>query len=153
MRIALGDLGLGQQNAGLITTAGQTGYNGITCDLAGGTWDGTNALCDLPMLASAPVAPVPVGYDASTGTVSSSNTIGQTESNLAANPSDLCTQQGGTWDGSTCNQSSLCSLPLGTYDESTGTCDYTELYLVAGGAAILLVALLIMSSSGGKRRR
>ena len=143
MRIALGQ----------ITTAGQPGYTGLTCDLAGGTWDGTNALCDLPGIVPPGSQPLPVGYDASTGTVSSSNTIGQTEPNLATNPADLCAQQGGTWDGSTCNQSSLCSLPLGTYDESTGTCDYTELYLAAGGAALLLVALLIVSSSGGKKRR
>jgi len=104
---------------------------------------------------------LPSGYNAGSsatatgvlpGTVSPSNTIGQTGDTLPSSAEDLCSSEGGTWNGSACDYSGLCSLPLGTYDSDTGTCDYTELYLVAGGG-LLIVLALIFSSRGSRRKR
>jgi hypothetical protein len=120
------------------------GYTGLTCATAGGTWDGTSGTCAFATAPTPPTIAVPVGYDPNTGTVDPSNTAGQTNPSLPTNTADLCTLEGGAWNGSSCDQSSLCSLPLGTYNESTSQCDYTTLYLAIGGAAVLLLALLGM---------
>jgi hypothetical protein len=90
---------------------------------------------------------LPNTYNPATGAVSSSNTSGQTIASLPSNSADLCASQGGTWDGTNCNYNNLCSMPLGVYDSDTGTCDYTDLWLLAGGG-LLLLALAFL---GGRR--
>jgi len=145
MRITAGHLGLGQaQCAEGICVTPTISNPPVLTPVCTGSLQLVNGQC---------VPALPAGYGSATPTGAiPGNTSGQTGT-LPATSQDLCESEGGTWNGSSCDFSAFCSLPLGIYNADTGTCDYTQLYLVAGGAAAFLVLLLVISSSSGSRKR
>jgi len=114
------------------------------CQQNGMTYDPSKNAC-----APAP----PVGTPTATGAIPG-NTSGNTNPTVPSDSSDLCTSQGGTWDGTICNYNALCNqFPFGgVYDIDTGTCDYSQFYWIAG-LSVAALLLLVLASSGGRRGR